>query len=73
MAGFRKKHSCQDVPLRFVQKCQWSIANNYVYGSILTDLSKALSTRLFFLGNLNAYGLQERARMFIVNFFGEIL
>ncbi len=63
MSGFRKNHNCQDVLLRFVEKCKWSIDNNYAYGAILTDLSKAfdcLPHRLI-VSKLNACGLHERA------------
>ncbi len=71
LSGFRKNHNCQDVLLRFVEKCKWSIDNNYAYGAILTDLSKAfdcLPHRLI-VSKLNAYGLHERASMLMANYF----
>ncbi len=67
LSGFRKNHSWQDVLLRFVEKCRWSIDNNYIYGAISTDMSKVFDClpHRVMVSKLNAYGLHERACLLI--------
>ena len=41
MSGFRKGYSCQDVLIRFIEKCKQRADNGIISGAVLTDLSKA--------------------------------
>ena len=65
MSGFRKTHNCQSVPLRYTENCRLNLDNNQVYGSLLTDLSKAFDSlphKLLIL-KLDAYGVSENSCM----------
>ena len=71
LSGFRKKHSCQTVLLRYVENCKQSLDTNEVYGTLLTDLSMAfdcLPHRLL-ITKLQAYGLSEASCMLISSYF----
>ena len=71
LSGFRKKHSCQTVLLRYVENCKQSLDTNEVYGTLLTDLSMAfdcLPHRLL-ITKLQAYGLSEASCMLISCYF----
>ena len=71
MSGFRKRHSCQNVLVKYVENCKNSLDKNKVYGTLLTDLSKAfdcLPPRLL-ITKLQAYGVSEASCMLIANYF----
>ncbi len=70
LSGFRKKYSCQDVVLNFVEKCKVALDSKKVYGAVLTDLSKAFDCLPYRLtiSKLHAYGVDVSACMLIANY-----
>ncbi len=74
LSGFNKNHGCQNmqnVLLRFIEKCIWSLDSNSVFGAIFTDLSKVfdcLPHRLL-VSKLSAYGLHWSARLLMGDYF----
>ena len=71
LSGFRKHHSCQNVLLRYVERCKQFLDSNKFYGSFLTDLSKAfncLPHRLL-IAKLKAYGVYSDSCMLMASYF----
>ena len=71
LSGFRKHHSCQNVLLRYVERCKQFLDSNKFYGSVLTDLSKAfdcLPHRLI-IAKLKAYGVCGDSCMLMASYF----
>ena len=71
MSGFRKGHNCENVLLRFIEKCKSSLDESKVYGALLTDLSKAFDClpHKLLIAKLSAYGVDKQACKFISNYF----
>ena len=73
LSGFRKNHSCQSVLLHLVENCKMTLDRQQMYGSLLTDLSKAfdcLPHRLL-IAKLNAYGVSNEACTLVAKYFQE--
>ena len=73
MSGFRKNHNCQSVLLRFTENCRLNLENNQVYGSLLTDLSKAFDSlpHRLLISKLDAYGVSENSCILLASYFQE--
>ena len=71
LSGYRKGHSCQGVLLNFVGNCKKYVDNEYVYGLISADLSKAFDSLPYelLLSKLSAYGLSENACTLVGHYF----
>ena len=71
LSGYRKGHSCQGVLLNFVENCKKYVDNEYVYGLISADLSKAFDSLPYglLLSKLSAYGLSENACTLVGHYF----
>ncbi len=71
LSGFRKKYSCQDVLLKFVDTCKVAQVKDQIYGAVLTDLSKAFDCLPYRLAvsKLQAYGVDDKACMLIASYF----
>ena len=75
VSGFRKGRNCQHVLMNFVDKCKNDLDNKKMYGSLMTDLSKAfdcLPPRLLIhVSKLNAYGVDKTSCtcMLMANYF----
>ena len=70
LSGFRKQHSCQTVLLRYVENCKINLDNGKVYGSLLSDMSKAFDSlpHKLFLSKLLAYGLDSNSCMLVASY-----
>ena len=71
VSGFRKGRNCQHVLIDVVDKCKSALDNKKMYGSLMTDLSKAfhcLPPRLL-ISKLNAYGVDKTSCMLMANYF----
>ena len=73
ISGFRKKHSCQDVLLHYTENCKKALDNKMVYGSLLTDLSRAFDSlpHGLLIAKLQAYGVCKTSCMLILNYLSE--
>ena len=73
MSGFRKNHNCESVLLRYTENCRLNLDNNQVYGSLLTDLSKAFDSLKYrlLITKLDAYGVSENSCMLLASYFQE--
>ena len=73
MSGFRKKHNCKSVLLRYTENCILNIENNQVYGSLLTYLSKAFDSfpHRLLISKLDAYGVSENSCTLLASYFQE--
>ena len=73
ISGFRKKHSCQDVLLHYTENCKKALDNKMVYGSLLTDLSRAFDSlpHGLLIAKLHAYGVCKTSCMLILNYLSE--
>ena len=71
--GFRKKHSCQDVLLHYTENCKKALDNKMVYGSLLTDPSRAFDSlpHGLLIAKLQAYGVCKNSCMLILNYLCE--
>ena len=61
--GFRKNHNAQHCLLALIKNWKCSVDNGKVFGSLLTDLSKAFDClpHDFFIAKLQAYGFNNKA------------
>ncbi len=73
LSGFRKKHNCENVLLRFIEQCKSSLDHNETYGAILTDLSKAFDClpHKLLIAKMSAYGVDKSACKLMASYFME--
>ena len=71
ISGFRKGYSCQNVLLRFVEICKSKLDNKQVYGTLLTDLSKAFDClpHGLLISKLHSYGVDRGSCRLIWSYF----
>jgi exonuclease III len=71
MSGFRNKHCCQSVLLKFLDDVKSNLDNNKIVCTMLTDLSRAfdcLPHRLL-IAKMHAYGVSKDACTLVMKYF----
>ncbi len=73
LSGFRKAHDCQSVLLRLIETCKTSLDKNYIYGALLTDLSKAFDClpHKLLIAKMKAYGFDTQSCLLVASYFNE--
>ncbi len=71
LSGFRKHHRSQNVTVHFIENCKSALDNNNMYGTVLTDLSKAFDCLpyQFVINKLCACDFNHDACMLIASYF----
>ena len=70
LSGLRQLHSCQTALLRYVKNCEINLDNGKVYGSFLSDMSRAFDSlpHKLFLSKLLAYDLDSNSCMLVASY-----
>ena len=71
MSGFRKKHSCEDVLIDFIESAKSALDEQKHVGAVMTDLSRAfdcLPPKLL-ITKFHAFGVTERSCELLCSYF----
>ena len=71
VSGFRKRHDCQCVLLRFNESLKSHLDNNDIAGAVLTDLSKAFDClpHDLLISKMYQYGVDKSSCKLIASYF----
>ena len=68
MSGFRPKHGCHNVLLKFVEDVKHSLDNGNIVCTVLTDSFDCLPHRLL-IAKMAAYGVNNYSCILMMNYF----